>query len=230
MANSLWDKIILALDTSCLEEVKRWLRLYPEIRRVKVGMELFSSLGKELVCHLKEEGYWVFLDLKLHDIPNTMARSGEILFRLPADMLTIHIAAGTAGIQALLEVRDRVCPSLKIVGVTVLTSLGKEAWAEIFPRRSLKNTVLHLALLGINAGLDGVVASGEELSLLRKHLGPQPLIVVPGVRFPGDRKEDQKRVMSPKEALKQGASFLVMGRALTRGDPQRVRMLLASNA
>jgi orotidine-5'-phosphate decarboxylase len=224
--DSLWDRIILALDTDSEREVERWLSSYPEIRHLKVGLELFCACGGRVVEKLKERGYWIFLDLKLHDIPRTLERTARVLLQLPVDMMTVHILAGREGIRALVALRDALHPSLKMVGVTLLTSLDEEGFKELFPRSSLRKTVLRLAEIGRKEGLDGVVASGEELDLLRKNFGPDMLIVVPGVRFPGEMRVDQKRTMDPREAIERGATYVVMGRSLTTLEPEKVRRYL----
>jgi orotidine-5'-phosphate decarboxylase len=180
----------------------------------------------KIVERLKERGYWVFLDLKLHDIPRTLERTARVLLRLPVDMITVHIPSGRECIRSLISVRDALRPTLKVVGVTLLTSLNAEELRILFPRNPLATTVLRLAQIGVSAGLDGVVASGEELPLLREKLGPDLLIVVPGVRLVEEVRNDQKRSVDPHQAIAQGASYVVMGRSLVELNPERVRRYL----
>lgn len=227
MSEAIWERIILALDTRESAEALRWLNSYPEIRIVKVGLELFSAQGMGFVNYLKTRGYKVFLDLKLHDIPRTMARAGEVILRQHVDFLSVHIAAGGRALEELVAVKGRLGAPTRILGVTVLTSLEEKEWSELYPGTTLMGTVTGLAELGIRMGLDGLITSGWELKELRARWGSSPLLVVPGVRLPHEPLQDQRRVMTPWEAISLGASYIVMGRSLTaHPNPEEVRRIL----
>ena len=185
----------------------------------KVGLELFVSEGPALVAAIAREGR-VFLDLKLHDIPNTVAGAARAAARTGAAMLNVHASGGremmAAALDALGAGRDRP----RLIAVTLLTSIGKDALAEMPFDGSPSRVVESLAALAAEAGLDGVVCSAEEVGAIRSARGPEFLAVVPGIRPSGADAGDQKRVATPASALAAGASILVVGRPVTRApDP-----------
>ncbi len=199
-------------------------RLGAEGAWVKVGLELFSASGPDLVRALVEDGRGVFLDLKLHDIPNTVAGAAAVAARLGVGMLTIHAAGGRRAIAAAAEALATAVPAAArpaLLGVTVLTSLTEAELAEAVPAAEpLPQRILRLARLAVDAGCDGIVCSPADLATVRRELGPGPLAVTPGVRPAGAAGDDQRRVATPARAIAAGADFLVVGRPITRApDP-----------
>ncbi|MDA8092112.1 MAG: orotidine-5'-phosphate decarboxylase [Nitrospiraceae bacterium] len=223
------QKIILALDVdngpAALETVDRF---GGRVNIYKVGLELFTAEGPSIVRDIQARGKKVFLDLKFHDIPNTVAKAARTAARLGVFMFNIHASAGS---EAMRRARDEVVElSLKenlprplLIAVTVLTSQNQdELKTEFGIQHSLRTHVKHLAGLAKNAGLDGVVASGQEVSMIKEHLGGKFLIVTPGIRPSSYPPDDQKRTMTPREALRAGADFIVLGRAVTgQKDPEK---------
>ncbi len=222
-------KLILALDVA---EKSRALELVDRfggrVDIFKVGLELFTAEGPSVVREIQARGKKVFLDLKFHDIPNTVARAARAAARLGVFMFNIHASAGS---EAMRRARDEVVAfSLKedlprplILAVTVLTSQDREILkTELGIQHGLRTHVKHLAGLAMESGLDGVVASGQEVSMIKERLGCKFLIVTPGIRPSSSPQDDQKRTMSPREALRAGADFIVLGRAVTgQADPER---------
>lgn len=194
----------------------------------KVGMELFYAAGGEAVRFLRAAGKEVFLDLKLHDIPNTVGRSAGVLAGLGATMLNVHAAGGLAMMKAAAEAAA-TCgrPRPKVIAVTVLTSLGEDEWARLSCALPIAEQAVRLAKLAREAGLDGVVASPQEAAAIRAACGPDFLIVTPGVRPAGSAVNDQSRVATPAGALKAGASHLVVGRPVTAApDPKAAALAI----
>ena len=179
---------------------------------VKIGSVSFNSIGQEIIYYAAEKGFDIFLDLKLHDIPNTVRKSIEGLKSLPIKMLTIHISGGKDMMEAAMDAVTGT--EIKIFGVTALTSLSNADTNEIFQRTTLEqvNAMLDLAE---SAGIDGVVCSPHELELISKR--ESLLSITPGIRLK-DSNDDQKRVMTPKEAIDLGADYLVIGRPITQSD------------
>jgi orotidine-5'-phosphate decarboxylase len=219
---SFTRKVIFALDVSTLEETRRFVNLLKDrVGFFKVGLELFTAFGKEAVQAAREEGGRVFLDLKLHDIPNTVSRAAEEAVKLGVDMLNLH---ATGGLEMMRETVDRCrklaqklgrpCP--KILAVTILTSLDEENMKEVGLVGPLRERVVSLAELARKAGMDGVVASPQEIVPIRQACGPRFIIVTPGIRpaFVEPGKDDQKRVMTAREAISAGADFIVIGRPI----------------
>lgn len=213
-------KVIFALDVPTLEETRRFVSmLKSRVGLFKVGLELFTAFGKEAVKAVQEEGGPVFLDLKLHDIPNTVSRAAEEAVKLGVEMFNLHATGGlemmreTVGCcRALTQKLGR--PSPIILAVTVLTSLDEGNLKEVGLVGPIPDRVVALAEMAQRAGIDGVVASPQEIVPVRKHCGPKFIIVTPGVRpaFAASAKDDQKRVMTPKEAISAGADYIVIGR------------------
>ena|SRR5438132_6188859 len=207
------DKIIVALDVSrksaALDLVAQ---LAPEIAFFKVGLQLYTAAGPEIVRKILATGAKVFLDLKLHDIPNTVGRAVESASDLGVQMLTIHLSGGEAMIREAVAARSN---NLSLLGVTVLTSADEQTLRQIGIRSSIPEHVLRLAELGTKAGVDGLGASPQEVKTLRAQLGDEITIVVPGVRPKWAEADDQKRMMTPRQALDAGADYLVIGRPIT---------------
>ncbi len=193
-------------------------RLDPAHCRVKVGKELFVAAGPDIVGRLRERGFDVFLDLKFHDIPNTVAGACRAAAGLGVWMLNVHASGGMAMMRAA---REAVVPFERaplLIGVTVLTSLSQAELGEAGFAGSVADNVERLARLACAAGLDGVVCSAEEASLVRAALGERFVTVTPGIRLAGGAKGDQSRVVTPVEAVRSGAHYLVVGRPVTQSD------------
>jgi orotidine-5'-phosphate decarboxylase len=215
-------KVIVALDYADKAEAMAFIqRVSPDLCRLKVGKEMFTLFGPEFVRGLVEKGFDVFLDLKFHDIPNTVAKAVAASAELGVWMVNVHASGGlrmmTAARQALLEYGAKA-PLL--IAVTVLTSMEQEELEQIGVSGSLQDHVLRLARLSQQAGLDGVVCSAQEASLLKQRLGDNFKLVTPGIRPAGAALGDQRRVLTPVEACEQGSDYLVIGRPITQAsDP-----------
>src|SRR5437588_8750470 len=207
------DKIIVALDVptkvAALDLVDQ---LREHISFFKIGLQLYTSEGPEIVCAVLSTGAKVWLDLKLHDIPNTVARAVESAGNLGVQMLTIHLSGGSEMIRAATAVRAN---NISILGVTVLTSATEQTLREIGISDEVGDQVLRLAKLGVEAQIDGIVASPHEIKILRAEFGDKVKIVVPGIRPSWSEPGDQKRFATPREAIEAGADHLVIGRPIT---------------
>ena len=212
--------VIIALDFPSATETLQFLDLFPQNERpfVKIGMELFYAEGPGIVSELKRRGHGVFLDLKLHDIPNTVKRAMARLSALGADIVNVHAAGGTDMMRAALEglVRpDGTRPLL--IAVTQLTSTSPQMLRdELLIGAPMEETVLHYAENARAAGLDGVVCSPLEAAAIKARCGAGFLAVTPGVRFADTSVDDQKRIMTPEQAFAAGSDYIVMGRPITR--------------
>src|SRR5205823_4214009 len=185
--------------------------LREQISFFKIGLQLCTSEGPEIVCAVLSTGAKVWLDLKLHDIPNTVARAIESASNLGVQMLTIHLSGGSEMIRAATAAR---ASNILLLGVTVLTSATEQTLREIGISDKMNDQVMRLAKLGIEADIDGIVASPHEIKILRAQFGDKVKIVVPGIRPSGSESGDQKRVMTPREAIDAGADYLVIGRPI----------------
>lgn len=214
-------KIIVALDYANAASALNFARvLDPALCRVKVGKELFTAAGPQLVEALVGEGYGVFLDLKFHDIPNTVAKACEAASRLGVWMLNVHASGGVAMMQAAREGVAKSNREPLLIAVTVLTSMDQATLNQIGVAGDLQQQVLNLAKLTHQAGLDGVVCSAQEASALRSTLGEDFCLVTPGIRPADASLDDQSRVVTPAAALQLGSSYLVIGRPITQAkDP-----------
>ncbi len=215
------SKIIVALDfanaASALNLVNQ---LNPHLCKLKVGKELFTAAGPQLVEQLIAKNFQVFLDLKFHDIPSTVAKACEAASNLGVWMLNVHASGGKSMMQAALEGVNKSHYSPYLIAVTVLTSMNQENLNEIGVNRSIEDQVLNLANLAKIAGLHGVVCSAKEAELLKQNLPQDFLLVTPGIRPAIAQKDDQTRVLTPAQALAAGASYLVIGRTITQAkDP-----------
>lgn len=222
---SATDKLILALDFPSLADAEKCLARLPQLKWVKVGMELFYAEGPQVVRTLKERGYNIFLDLKLHDIPNTVYGGTKSLLNLGANMLNYHVAGGRAMLEAAVQAATEFSgPKPILIGVTQLTSTNQGVLEEeILIRQPLSEVVLSYASLTKEAGLDGVVCSAQETPEIKEQVGSDFLTVTPGIRLSAETAQDQKRVVTPKAALDNGSDFLVIGRPLTRAqEPEAV--------
>ncbi len=206
--------IIVALDFSNAREVKEFIpKLENQVDWVKVGMELYYSEGPRIIEYLQKEGYKIFLDLKLHDIPNTVSSALKVIDTMGVNMVNVH---ALGGYEMLARAREAVT-STHLIGVTVLTSHDKKAIHELNLLGDINANVLNLAKLSDRAGLDGIVCSAKDLSNLQNKFSIGFSFVTPGIRL-NSASQDQKRVMKPGEALKAGATHLVIGREITQAE------------
>jgi orotidine-5'-phosphate decarboxylase len=205
------DKIIVALDVPTKKEALKLVeKLRDQISFFKIGLQLYTE-GLGIVRAVSATGSKVWLDLKLHDIPNTVAKAVESASRLGVQMLTIHLSGGSEMVRAATAARIN---DMLLLGVTVLTSATEETLREIGIQGKIDDQVLRLAKLGVEAGIDGVVASPHEIKSLRHEFGNKIRIVVPGIRPNWSEPGDQRRTMTPCEALEAGADYLVIGRPI----------------
>lgn len=225
------SRLIVALDVHSMDQVKRLVdALGDTVSYYKVGMELFYSTGARAVSYLRENGKHIFLDLKLHDIPNTAAAGLCSLHALGATMLNVHASGGYVMMKAARERLDLQAKKNgwirpKLIAVTILTSIGESDWQELGQPSTILEQALRLAKLAQKAGLDGVVASPWEARAIREALGEEFLIVTPGVRPAWAAVNDQTRIATPASALSDGASHLVVGRPITAADDPRAAAL-----
>ena len=214
--------LILALDLPTREAAAPVLRqLRGSLRWVKIGLQMFTAYGPDYVRAVAGEGFQVFLDLKLHDIPNTVAKAVESLAPLPIGMLTLHTGGGREMLATARQAQLQTRPDLLLLGVTVLTSMDAAGLAEIGVAAAPELQVSRLARLGVDAGLVGLVCSPLEVASLRGQLPSGVQLVTPGIRPAGDAGgDDQKRVMTPAEAARAGSSYIVVGRPILKAkDP-----------
>ncbi len=214
-------KIIVALDYSDAQSALALVaRLQPALCRLKVGKELFTAAGPQLVEQLMQRGYEVFLDLKFHDIPNTTAQACKAAASLGVWMVNVHALGGRRMMEAAREAVAQAVRPPKLIAVTVLTSMAQQDLSELGIADTPAEMVLRLAALARASGLDGVVCSAQEAAMLRQHCGGEFCLVTPGIRPADAEVFDQARIMTPRAALENGASYLVIGRPITRAaDP-----------
>ena len=211
--------IIVALDFPNEKEALELVaQLEPGRCRLKVGKELFTRSGPELVKNLVKQNFDVFLDLKFHDIPNTVARACQAGADLGVWMINVHAMGGRKMLEAAREALPANDNNPKLIAVTVLTSMGAEDLNEIGLTNSPAEQVKHLATLTNNCGLDGVVCSPQEISLLREDLDTSFELVTPGIRPQWSVTGDQKRIMTPAQAMQAGSNYLVIGRPITQAE------------
>ena len=205
--------LILVLDAPSPRDVAPVLRrLSGTVKWVKVGLEMFTANGPDCVREIAGLGFDVFLDLKLHDIPNTVAKAVESAARLPIRMLTLHTGGGREMMRRAVEAQREHAPNLLLLGVTVLTSMSDGDLAEIGVAGSSADQVVRLGRLAAAAGLRGLVCSPLEIAPLRAALPADVQLITPGIRPAGSGKDDQTRVLTPGEAARAGANFIVVGR------------------
>jgi orotidine-5'-phosphate decarboxylase len=207
------DKIIVALDVATKEKALELVKqLHDQISFFKIGLQLYTTEGPEIVRAVLSTGAKVWLDIKLHDIPNTVARAVESANNLGVHMLTIHLSGGGEMIRAATAAR---ASNMLLLGVTVLTSATEQTLREIGIAGKVDDQVLRLAKLGVEAGIDGVVASPHEIKKLRMEFGDKIKIAVQGIRPAWAEPGDQKRFMTPRDALEAGADYIGIGRPIT---------------
>lgn len=214
-------KIIVALDYASAEAASPLVeRLDPTLCRLKVGKELFTAAGPAWVEHLARQGYGVFLDLKFHDIPHTVAQACKAAANLGVWMVNVHALGGRAMMNAAREALETMPHRPQLIAVTVLTSMGANDLADLGISEAPHQLVRRLARLARSCHLDGVVCSAQEAAMLRQEQGADFCLVTPGIRPASASKDDQNRVMTPAEALRAGSDYLVIGRPITQAaDP-----------
>ncbi len=210
-------RIIVALDYPQAQPALDFAaRIEPGSCRLKVGKELFTEAGPDLVRQLVAAGHEVFLDLKFHDIPHTVNRAVAAACRLGVWMVNVHALGGRAMLEAAREAVEAAEHRPKLIAVSLLTSMSQGTLSEVGINRPVEQEVLELTRLSLAAGLDGMVCSAQEASLLRESFGDAPLLVTPGIRPEGSAQGDQQRVMTPRAAIEAGSSYLVIGRPITQ--------------
>ncbi len=210
------NPVYVALDTTDLDYALQLAgRVRPHVGGLKLGLEFFTARGADGVRAFTDMGLPVFLDLKFHDIPNTVAGACRAAAGLGASITNVHAQGGAAMMRAALDAVKSVNPATKLIAVTMLTSLSDEDLPDLGLAPPVGDQVLRLAALTRQCGLDGVVCSAHEIERLRRELGPDFLLVVPGIRPAGTASGDQRRVMTPREAMDAGAGALVIGRPIT---------------
>ena len=222
--------IIVALDMESERALELAKKLNPQECKVKVGSQLFTADGPIIIEKLNELGFDIFLDLKFHDIPNTVKKAVETVIKMGVWMLNVHSLGGKEMLRAAYQVVEKASIKPLLVGVTVLTSLNDRALREAGLGLNIEDQVLLLAELCQAEGLNGVVCSPNELSILREHLNKDFLLVTPGIRSSELEKDDQKRISTASEAISKGADYIVIGREIIdEVDPsKKIRQILES--
>ena len=219
------SRIIVALDypdeASAMSLVNR---ISPELCRLKIGKELFTRCGPSLVSKLVNDGYDVFLDLKYHDIPNTVAKACMAAADLGVWMINVHALGGPAMLAAARAALTSADGPM-LIAVTILTSSSEEDLRAVGINHSAQHMVQQLATLAKEQGLDGVVCSAQEAQGLKQSLGKAFALVTPGIRLPNDNADDQKRIVTPADALRRGSDYLVIGRPITQADDPLQKLL-----
>ena len=219
-------KIIVAIDTIDTNEALKITKLIPDVGAFKLGLEYFCANGPKGISKISETGVKIFLDLKFHDIPNTVAGALRASLNLEPYMMTVHLSGGYNMLHRTMEEVKEYCSkkSLKrplILGVSVLTSIDNNDFSSLGIKGKVEDQVVRLAKLAENSGLDGLVCSAKELKIVKREVGKNLILVTPGIRPAGGEINDQKRILTPAQAIKDGANFLVIGRPITSvDDPQ----------
>ena len=214
------DRVVFAMDVAHFEDAQRFVRLLRNrIGLFKVGKQLFTHAGPKVLDMIRQHGQRAFLDLKFHDIPNTVAKASQEATRLEVAMFNVHALGGLEMMKAAVQATRDKAKELGtrkplLLGVTVLTSLDDQSLRQVGIEGSVEEAVSRLARLAVEAGMDGVVASPREIGLIRKACGQDFVVVTPGVRPATVAQDDQRRVLTPGDAIKAGADYLVIGRPI----------------
>lgn len=219
-------KIIVAIDTIDTREALNLTKIIPDVGAFKLGLEYFSANGPQGIKLISDTGVKIFLDLKFHDIPNTVAGAIKAILDLQPYMFTVHLSGGYNMLHKANEVVKEYCEinSLKkpiILGVSVLTSIDNNDFLSLGIKGKVEDQVIRLAKLAKDAGLDGLVSSAKELQIIRKEIGQDLILVTPGIRPLGGEINDQKRIVTPSQAINNGANYLVIGRPITASNDPR---------
>ena len=214
------EKIIVAIDTIDTGEALRLVKTIPDAGALKLGLEYFCFNGPEGIKLISQTGAKIFLDLKFHDIPNTVAGAIKAILHLQPYMLTVHLSGGYDMLMKANDIVSEYClknaiKRPKILGVSVLTSLDDNDFSSLGIKGRVEDQVIRLAKLAEAADLDGLVSSARELKIIRKALGSKLILVTPGIRLMDGQVNDQKRIVTPSQAINDGANFLVIGRPIT---------------
>ena len=222
------EKLVLALDVEDIKEAKNLVdELSPYIGTFKVGLQLFCGYGLEIVNYIKRKNADFFLDVKLHDIPNTVERASYNIIKNDATFFNVHSTGGIDMMKAARRGADEAANKFGkkkpvILAVTLLTSISQEILkTELSNNKNVEDFVIQLAKNAKTAGLDGVVASAKELKAIKRELGNDFLVLTPGIRPLWSAKDDQKRIVTPSAAIKDGADYIVLGRAVTKADNKK---------
>ncbi len=223
-------ELVIALDTQDAALAKSWVKeLGPEGVKFKIGLEAFVTFGPSWVREVHAQGYPLFLDLKLHDIPNTVIKAAEAAAALGIEDLTVHAAAGRRTFEGLKELKAKNNLKLRILAVTVLTSFDEASWQEVHGTpssgslKTIPTSVSHLTDRALAWGADGVVCSPHEVAAVTK-AHPKAWTLIPGIRLAGDAAQDQARTMTPREAMQAGAKAIVLGRTVLGHSDPRARL------
>ena len=223
-SNNPSDKIIVAIDGMDRNEAIYFLKACPDISWIKIGLELFTREGPSIIKIFKDMNKKIFLDLKFHDIPNTMSSASYHVSKLGVDIISLHTSAGLKALQLSKEATLKGAREInnnppEVIGITVLTSISPHDFKyELNRKSSIEENVLNLSKLTYDAGLDGCVCSPLEVKTLRDEYDHNFKLITPGIRFLIDDNNDQNRVMSPVDAISNGASKIVVGRAITKNN------------
>lgn len=215
------EKLILALDLPERDEALTFLKpLSNSLDWVKIGLQLFTRYGPDFVREVSDMGFRIFLDLKLHDIPNTVASAVKSLRGYPVGLLTLHASGGSEMLEWANAAREEINPKMNLLAVTVLTSMNEAQLNEIGVYGKPVDQVFRLGKMAIESGVQGLVCSPQELVVLRNLLGSKPFMVTPGIRPIGSDANEQKRITTPRDAVQMGASHIVVGRPILKAaDP-----------
>ncbi len=230
LPNAVTSPVIVALDNMTKDAALALAdQLDPKLCRLKVGKELFTRYGTQIVTELQNRGFEIFLDLKFHDIPNTTAQAVKAAAELGVWMVNVHAGSGFEAMSRAKQALDDGGYQTLLIAVTVLTSMTEAGLAQIGVNDALDTQVGRLAMLTRDAGLDGVVCSAREAIMLKSLCGTDFKLITPGIRLAGDSRDDQARICTPKQALNDGADFLVIGRSITKAaDPlAKLNLILA---
>lgn len=219
MTQSESPRILVALDCDNLPQFEALVaQLDPAYCRLKIGKELFTLFGPQVVEYAQGHGFDVFLDLKFHDIPATVAKAVKAAASLGVWMVNVHASGGQRMLDAASEALANLRQKPYLIGVTVLTSMTPKELSELGVTRALPDQVIELAGLAKHGGLDGVVCSAQEAAPLKRAYGDDFLLVTPGIRPAGSAADDQRRIVSPQEAVRNGSDYLVIGRPITQAE------------
>jgi orotidine-5'-phosphate decarboxylase len=215
-------ELILALDLESKDEARSLLTsIGSDLKWVKIGLQMFTAYGPDWIREVADLGFKVFLDLKLHDIPNTVAKAVHSLSDLPIDMLTLHTCGGVEMMTAANKVRLELKPDLLLLGVTVLTSMDESQLRRIGVPTTPEKQVHNLAGAAVESGIPGLVCSAKELTLLVPDYADHLQFVTPGIRPVGAASDDQKRIVTPRQAAVSGSNYIVVGRPIYKADSPR---------
>jgi len=215
-------QLIVALDVDSVEQAEIIVdEIGDQLSWYKIGKQLFTREGPKCVQMLKSKGKKIFLDLKFHDIPNTVAQAVKSALTLGADMVNFHASGGSEMIRKTVELNKATSPDCLLIAVTVLTSMGQEGLTELGIEGTPAEVVIRFAKIAKRNGADGVVCSAHEIDLIKENCGSDFQVIVPGIRPAGSAADDQKRIMTPTQAAEKGAEYIVVGRPITQAADRR---------